>query len=284
MRVMRTLTAILLTSTILIALWQCSSATSGKAKQDSTAVAVKDSVVTEAPVQPVAVVDNRTLKEKLDEIFASGYPSGLDSTQHMKLVIQTSYNDYEGQSQGWHAELYFDKSFSPKFFRELHRYGYSIFPSEAGWYFDRAFTPEYYKDESDTDESPSRPEIKEYVIAGDSIVSTHEETSFYNDLKSGRSVITWNAREGGVKSSWSYDSSVLLNVPVESNYKKDLIEEWSYTMQELKKVLKKGSVMDEDDDILFVQLTKTKENNDLLDSTNVIIPRVLYNRLRKSKQ
>lgn len=57
-----------------------------------------------------------------------------------------------------------------------------------------------------------------------------------------------------------------------------------YTMQELKKVLKKGSVMDEDDDILIVQLTKSKENNDLLDSTNVIIPRVLYNRLRKSKQ
>lgn len=76
MRVMGTFTNIVLVSTILIVVWQCSSATSGEGKQDSTAVAVKDSVVIETPVQPAVIVDTRTLKEKLDEIHHAGIEEG----------------------------------------------------------------------------------------------------------------------------------------------------------------------------------------------------------------
>ncbi len=289
MRASRILTPVVLAPMILILVWQCSSATSGETKQDSTtmAIAVRDSVITETPAQPAAIVDNRTLKEKLDERFASIYPSGLDSAQHIKLVIQTTHNEYEGQTQGWYAELYFDRSFSPRLLRELHRYEYGVFPEEAGWYFSRAFTPEYYKEENNEPywySNPNRPDIKEYMISGDSIVSTREETSFYEDFKSGRSVIKWNSNEGGIKSSWSFDSTILLNVPVESDYQTEVAKDWSSNMRKLKRILKKGTVMDEDDDVLVVQLTESKESSDLMDSTNVIIPRVLYNQLKKSKQ
>ena len=287
MRGIRAFTTVFLTTIILIAVWRCSSSTKGETTQDSMATAVTDSVATESPAQPVAIVDTRTLKERLDERFASNLPSGLDSAQYIKLVVRTSYNEYEGQTQSFHSEWYFDKTFSPRFFRELHRYGDVLYAGEGGWYFNRAFTPEYYglaKNRSSFESDPYLPEIKEYWISKDSIISSREDRTYFKGNASGRSITNWSVDSGGIKSSWTYDSSTLVNDSVAAQYRTDIRKDWLANVAELKRVLKKGYVSDEDENIVVVQLVEPKESSDLMDSTEVIIPRAIYKRYHKSRE
>ncbi|NBW34303.1 MAG: hypothetical protein EBR30_04650 [Cytophagia bacterium] len=202
--------------------------------------------------------------------------------------MQKTFEEYEGQTEGWYAEWYFDKKFAPKYFRELHRYGYEISLYDATKYFETAFSPEYYNDVSDDNikYNPDRPDVEEFLISNDSVIYVRKDCNFISDNRDfGRTVTIWTTQEGGVKNSWSYDSVVFLKEQVSANFGLKKNDEWKQHVDDLLMVIKRGTVTYQENHIT-VELIEPRDPDDpssLVNSWHVILSPALFDHLYDMK-
>jgi hypothetical protein len=229
---------------LVLILYGCSSSGSKEntAPQDSLNTTT-DSVAVAAP-KVISQSDVSALEAKVNEQFEKIYKDIADTTNYRMVLLQDNYNEYEGQDEHWETELYYDKESALRYFKEVNRSG-----SGGG-------------------------NIKEYIIENRTIVWGREKEMSRSDQES---ITLWSDQPGVIKSNTS-DPRKPVNESIQDGYKTQRYNDINAHLSSISNVLNNGVTSETNDS--YSAIIKEEKENDLTDSTRVIVPKALYKKLK----
>jgi hypothetical protein len=234
----------LLTLVLIFTIFACSPPqNSEQTSQDSTAVdTVKsvpptDELVGEPTIEEIPSSDTSMLDEKYSE-----YRQMIADSSEFYYEITIGTNQYEAVSD---VTWYYDKSFSPRYFKET----WSMEGTEGN---------------------------TEYIIENDVVVCALVDESYGN----GSSTTKWCRQTGGTISTWSDDVTDPVIAQVAPDFSKKSKEELDRYVGILKNLVRE-SVTSESDNIYIIRLeNKVDVGQEVTESTELRIHKKVYNYLK----
>ena len=220
--------------------------------QDTITSNATDSITnstTEAKPIVVSEAKVTSLGGILIEQFEKVYKDVADTSTYIKVMLFDYYNEYEGQDEAWEAELYFDKAFSLRFFSQIHVTGV-----DGG------------------------DDIKEYIVDNNVIIAGRERYPYYENERDEKTIIHWHDSSGVIQSKTTYRGTT--HEPLQDDYKIKQFKSVEKKLSSVINVLHKGELLSETEDSFSVIIIEEKENSDLIDSTRVIVPKIIYKHLK----
>lgn len=249
--------------TLILFLYSCSSSGSSDSTTSQDTITKQEATTVTNPVEsvpvPVSVIeepalenyqaDDSTVIGKFNIQFENLSKGIVDSNSSIKVLLQDNYNEYEGQDEHWDIEMYFDNTFSLRFYREIYETGVV-----------------------------GSSEIKEYVIDHDTIVWGRERKPYYKSDYGGKTIIQWDNQSGVNKIESEFVKTTNETLP--DAYKLERFKKVKSHLSTITKLLKNSPISDENENSYTVAKGETKEANDLIDSTKVIVPKIIYKHLK----
>jgi hypothetical protein len=229
---------------LLLILHSCSSSGSKENTASQDTLTTNTDSVAVAPPIVISQSDVSELEAKVNEQFEKIYKDIADTTNYLKVLLQDNYNEYEGQDEHWETELYYDKEFSLRYFKEVNHSG-----SGSG-------------------------NIKEYIIENRMIVWGREKEMSRSDQES---ITLWSDQPGVIKSNTS-DPRKPVNESIQDAYKTQRYNDINAHLCSISNVLNNGVTNETKDS--YSAIIKEDKENDLTDSTKVMVPKVLYKKLK----
>lgn len=242
---MNSLTNTLRIVMLVLILHSCSSSgsTENTASQDTLTANTTDSIAIAPPIV-ISQSDVSALEAKVNEQFEKIYKDIADTTNYLKVLLQDNYNEYEGQDEHWETELYYNKESSLRYFKEVNHSG------------------------------SGSENIKEYIIENRMIVWGREKEMSHGDQES---ITLWSDQPGVIKSNTS-DSRKPVNESIQDAYKTQRYNDINAHLSSISNVLNNGVTSETKDS--YSAIIKEEKENDLTDSTKVIVPKALYKKLK----
>lgn len=251
MRIIQQKSLLAITLCILVG---CSKPSSETSMQDSlTTVAVVDSTTETTgisrPVEPeTPIVISDSAANALDTFVNSQFEKiYLDTTNCYRVTLVDYYDEWEGQ---WELQ-------------------------QSTWYFNKEFSIVYGKHSSENGAS-EKPEVTEFAIKDDQVIYTKEISHTGYEEKT---LTRWDAQKGGVILKWSDTFKKMESVePVPGDYGKKTQDIWDSNLSTLKSTIENEEVTSGED--IYTILIETPKPAELVDYVQVIIPKVVYDKLK----
>jgi len=198
--------------------------------------------------EPTPVISD-SAANALNAFVASQFKNVLaDSSKYYKVEMEDYYDEYEGQD-------------------EMKKYT---------WYFDKEFSIAYCK-YSYQNGAMFKPDVIEFIARNDSVICTRETSFVYDE-----DVITtlWDVQNGGVTINQSRYSDEKIE-SIATDYGKTKQNSWEVHLDALKGALENDEEPRTGDEDVYYIMNRRPKHAELVDYTEVIIPKAVYDRLEQ---